>query len=213
MQAVKEHKPEVRKVNTDSSTKFLRPMPGASRMYPETDIPTFSFSKSFINAISIPELITEKAARLEQDFNLGSDLSRELVEHEGHFATYLKQFPNLEPLLIARTMIEMPKEIKKRFQIKPLHGHIEYVLDLVNQGKIQAGNIFNTLLLKAQGKTVDLSKFTPVDEDEVREFITVFFQKNPDSRPNVVMGEVMKNFSGRIDGKRAMELVMEAGKQ
>ncbi|MEK6940520.1 MAG: Glu-tRNA(Gln) amidotransferase subunit GatE [Nanoarchaeota archaeon] len=213
LQAVKEHKPEVRKVNTDSSTKFLRPMPGASRMYPETDIPTFSFSKSFINAISIPELITEKAARLEQDFNLGSDLSRELVEHEGHFATYLKQFPNLEPLLIARTMIEMPKEIKKRFQIKPLHGHIEYVLDLVNQGKIQAGNIFNTLLLKAQGKTVDLSKFTPVDEDEVREFITVFFQKNPDSRPNVVMGEVMKNFSGRIDGKRAMELVMEAGKQ
>ena len=30
---------EVRRVTPEGKTRYLRPMPGASRMYPETDIP------------------------------------------------------------------------------------------------------------------------------------------------------------------------------
>src|SRR3989344_3242539 len=48
---------EVRKANPDGTTSYLRSMPGAARMYPETDVPLVLPD---LPSISLPELLDEK---------------------------------------------------------------------------------------------------------------------------------------------------------
>ncbi len=45
----KEIKPEVRNALANGETEFLRPLPGAARMYPETDLPLLKISSQMIN--------------------------------------------------------------------------------------------------------------------------------------------------------------------
>ena len=45
---------EVRKANDNGTTSFLRPLPGAARMYPDTDIKTISVNKELLNEVKIP---------------------------------------------------------------------------------------------------------------------------------------------------------------
>ncbi|MBU0907085.1 MAG: Glu-tRNA(Gln) amidotransferase subunit GatE, partial [Nanoarchaeota archaeon] len=49
---------EVRGALEDGSTKFLRPLPGGARMYPETDLPLLKISRDRINELkkSLPKL-------------------------------------------------------------------------------------------------------------------------------------------------------------
>ena len=68
---------EVRKANDDATSTFLRPMPGAARMYPETDtIPVITNSKN----INIPELIVDKIIRFEKKYHLSKDLATQIVK-------------------------------------------------------------------------------------------------------------------------------------
>ena len=43
--------PQVRNALPDGNTEILRPMPGASRMYPETDLPLLRIKKDFIDDV------------------------------------------------------------------------------------------------------------------------------------------------------------------
>lgn len=207
LQSVKDHKSEVRKVNPDNSSSFLRPMPGAARMYPETDVPTFALSKKLLEQIELPELITEKAIRLEKQYGISSELARELVEDEETFASLVKKFKNVSPALLGKVLVEMPKEIKARFNVQPSMVHIEETLGALNENKISKDAVFEVLCQKAQGKTVDVSRFTQVSDEELKSFIKVLKKTQPDAKPNVLMGEVMKVYRGRIDGKKAMEII------
>ena len=66
---------EVRKVTPENLTKYLRPMPGASRMYPETDIAPFQISG--IN-VSKPKTLDER----EKNLPLNDEESKQLVNRE-----------------------------------------------------------------------------------------------------------------------------------
>jgi len=74
---------EVRKANADGTTEFLRPMPGAARMYPETDLPLLSISRDFVNDIkkSLPKLRSDIKQELKSH-GLGQEMIN-LVVSEG----------------------------------------------------------------------------------------------------------------------------------
>ena len=54
----------VRKANSDFTTTFLRPMPGAARMYPETDVAPIKITKERLKKIDSVELISDKTEKL-----------------------------------------------------------------------------------------------------------------------------------------------------
>jgi Glu-tRNA(Gln) amidotransferase subunit E-like FAD-binding protein len=64
---------EVRKAEPDGTTGFLRPMPGAARMYPETDVVPVKISTE---GIKLSELIDEKTKKYE---SLGLGEARQAV--------------------------------------------------------------------------------------------------------------------------------------
>ena len=73
--------PQVRNALPDGNTKFLRPMPGASRMYPETDLPLLRIKKDFIDDVkrTLPKLSSELSSELKK-YNLHEELIRPHIE-------------------------------------------------------------------------------------------------------------------------------------
>lgn len=72
---------EVRAVQPDDSTRFLRPMPGAARMYPETDVPPIRIPEARWKATleSLPAKPEEKVAQLVQRHGVSQDTARQLL--------------------------------------------------------------------------------------------------------------------------------------
>ena len=166
--------PEVRKANEDGSTDFLRPIPGASRMYPETDVVPIPITKKWLDQIELPELITEKAIKLEKKFQLSSDLAREIIQENINFQEYAQKYQNIKPNFIAQILLEIPKEIKTRFKldIKQISNEdYNYVLTALNKNEVPKEAVIELLTESARGKKINLEKYKTVSEEELENFV------------------------------------------
>lgn len=72
---------EVRAVQPDDSTRFLRPMPGAARMYPETDVPPIRVTAGRWKATlaHLPPKPEERVAQLVQGHGVSKDTAQQLL--------------------------------------------------------------------------------------------------------------------------------------
>ncbi len=72
---------EVRAVQPDDSTRFMRPMPGAARMYPETDVPPIAVSPSAWKEVRsrLPPKPEEKVAIFVKSHGVSADIAQQLV--------------------------------------------------------------------------------------------------------------------------------------
>ncbi|HLF16207.1 MAG TPA: Glu-tRNA(Gln) amidotransferase subunit GatE, partial [Candidatus Thermoplasmatota archaeon] len=75
---------EVRGVQPDDSTRFLRPMPGAARMYPETDVPPTRITSERWQKIlrNLPPKPEERIAAFVKQHGLPKEVAQQLL-HEG----------------------------------------------------------------------------------------------------------------------------------
>src|SRR3989344_3801223 len=91
---------EVRKAHEDATTSYLRPMPSAARMYPETDVPLIYLS---LQNIKIPELLTEKIKRYQEKSGLGADLAEFVARSDKVllFEEMVNDHPQIKPAFVA----------------------------------------------------------------------------------------------------------------
>ena len=75
---------ETRAANADGTTRYMRPRPGAARMYPETDIPPSLITSDLLGRVrsSLPEPAEKKRARLMKDYRLNEKLAKQLIDSE-----------------------------------------------------------------------------------------------------------------------------------
>lgn len=75
---------ETRAANADGTTRYMRPRPGAARMYPETDIPPSLITSAFVDRIrsNLPERAEKKLERLMKKYNLNKKLAKQIVDSE-----------------------------------------------------------------------------------------------------------------------------------
>ncbi len=71
---------ETRKMLSDGGSAYLRPLPGAARMYPETDVPPVPISGR-IDEILIPinESLSDKKDRYVREYGFSEDMARKIV--------------------------------------------------------------------------------------------------------------------------------------
>ena len=213
--SLKDSKPEVRKANPDGSTVFLRPMPGAERMYPETDVLTVEITKQRIKMIGLPELISEKAMKYEKQYGMNPDLAREIVEEGMPFDSYVKSLPDVDPVFIAHTFVNSPKEIRKRYNLDcslPERDFLE-VLSYLGKGMINKDAVFEMLAEKAKGNPVDVSKYRQLSAGDLEAEIRKIAGQNKGASVNALMGEIMKRYRGKVDGWKVMEILKALSKQ
>ena len=107
---------ETRKALEDGNSEYLRPLPTASRMYVETDIPAITISRKYIEKIAknLPELPSEKKNRITAKYGLSEDLATQLVKNNkvDDFEK-LEAVYNLDSTVIASTLAYTIKELKR----------------------------------------------------------------------------------------------------
>lgn len=200
--------PHVRKANPDGTTTYLRPMPGSARMYPETDIPPITVSQPRLKMLKIPELITEKAIKLEKKYKLQAKLAREVIEIP-LFENLVNKY-KLEPNFIAQILVEIPKEIESRFKLKInkiKDSDFELVIKNIAENKIPKSAAIEVLTKAAEGKTTNISDYKSISDSDLEKEIKLIIQKNKGAPINALMGEVMKKFRGKVDGKKAIDII------
>lgn len=199
---------EVRNAKDDGTSVYLRPMPGSSRMYPETDVKTIVPDTS---SIELPELIKDKVSRFEKDYGLPKQVAKELV-FEQDFEIFVKKYPQVKPVTIAEVLVSAPKEVKTRFNLDIDTGSVKFIeladriLSKMNSGDLAKEAVIEILVEHARGKDIDFSRFK-TNEDELNGYIVELISKHPNLNTSAIMGEVMKKYRGKYPGARIMELV------
>lgn len=201
---------EVRRARDDATSTYMRPLAGGHRMYPETDfIPVVPD----MSDIQLPELISHKIKRYQKQYKLSEDLAR-LCARSGYDMDKLtKDFSKLTPTFIADTLINKPKEIKKRFNADvDIDAHYEEILSRVNKGELSKEAVIDVLQMAADGKNIDYDAYAGIDEQKLREEISLSLEENPGKKPNVIMGIIMNKYRGKVEGKKVMEIILELSK-
>ncbi len=204
--------PHVRKAEPDFSTSFLRPMPGADRMYPETDIPPIL--PPAIGAIKLKTV--EEKVRDYAAAGINDDMAAQLVREEGlrgeSFAAILERYPTVDRGLLGFIFVALPKDLKRRenLDFDPWERHAD-ILGPMQRGEIVAGKDVALELAKsiAQGGALDLARFRAVDLGQVEADIAQLVRANPGKNQGVLMGMAMQKWRGKVDGKVVAQLVQK----
>ena len=199
----------VRKVNSDGSSTFLRPMPGAARMYPETDIKSIPISKEKLMSIKVPELLDEIALRFEKKYGLREDIAKEIVSQEIDFDKFTKF--KVDKKLIGEILVNYPKEIKKRFKLEGLkEKDFLEVIGYLEKGKVTKEGVLDVLVKKIKKENIVFHK--GLSDKEIEKKLKALVKKNPKAPIGGLMGDAMKMFKGRVDGKKVMEILKKLHK-
>lgn len=207
----KKIKEEVRKAESDFSTSFLRPMPGAARMYPETDVAPITITKERLNGIKLPELIADKLENLEKKYGINGDKIKNLMKMElfSLFEEIVKD-KKLKPAFVCETLLSYSSEIiKKDKNAEPLkinEDHLKKIFEELSNGKITKDSVMQILLDVATGKGFNIAKYG-LKEINLEEEISKIVKAKPGLNPGAYMGIVMGKFKGQVDGKKAMEIL------
>lgn len=124
---------EVRAVQPDDSTRFMRPMPGAARMYPETDVPpTRVTTQRWKDTLAhLPPKPEERIAAFVKQYGLSQDLATQLLanEAEGDFAAWA---PLADAALVARLLLQYLPTLAHPDRVR---AHVPAILAALGQGR------------------------------------------------------------------------------
>ncbi|MBL7050676.1 Glu-tRNA(Gln) amidotransferase subunit GatE [Candidatus Woesearchaeota archaeon] len=208
---IKKHKKitrDVRKAEPDMTTSFSRPMPGASRMYPETDVKTIEVTDKLLKQIPHVKLIKDQIKEITKKYNLNKELSTAIIKKGIAIDKFTTDYPNIPAEFIAQTLINSPKELRKRYGLKlDIYKIINPIFEKLNGNKITREAVFELILTIAQGKKPNYNKYKPISEEGVTEEVKQVIAKNKGAPVNALMGILMSKYRGKIDGKKAMELI------
>jgi len=212
---------ETRDANEDATSRYLRPLPGAARMYPETDVPPVEPDPS---EIETPELLTEKVDRYQTAFGLDAGLAEQVA-----YGEYMPLFERVveagvDPTLAADT-VESTLTALRRDDV-PVEDltdeHIEDALLAVEDGDVPNEGLEDLLTALAEGpalsaeEAVEQEDLGGVSEDEVREAVVQVVERNAEQVEQEgmgafsgLMGECMGQLRGKADGDLVSSVLRE----
>jgi Glu-tRNA(Gln) amidotransferase subunit E-like FAD-binding protein len=207
---------QVRKAMPDGSTEFLRPMPGASRMYPETDLPLLRIKKDFIDETkrSLPKLSSELTNELKR-FGLHEELISLILKDKK--IEEFKELMNIikNPELVAKVLVLYPRELASKNdlseeKIKDILNKdiIVGILEAIQKKKITDRQVKETMERVINGiEFSDALRFEEHDSGKIEEKIINLLKEKPGLSDNAYMGLLMKEFKGKIDAKSLMDII------
>ncbi len=205
---------EVRNALSDGTTEFLRPMPGAARMYPETDLPLLKISRDFINKVKkdLPKLKSEIEKELRKE-GLNEEMIKLLFKRNK--VEEFKEMLNVinKPQLIIKSLLIFPNEIVSRNKLKLdkiseiIEDNLADVLRFVKEGKISENQVKDVLMKLVEGKSLKDAIKIEKPSENIEEKIMKIIKEKPGLSEKAYMGLIMKEFGGQINGKEAMEII------
>jgi len=212
---------ETRGANEDGTTRYLRPLPGAARMYPETDVPPV---EPDVTEVEPPELLTEKVERYAAEYDLDPGLA-EQVAYGASMPVFERAVEaGVDPTLAASTLASTLTELRRDdVPVERLSDdHLVDALSLVETGEVPNEGLDDLLVALAEDPdrsaeaAVEAAGLGGVDEDEVREVVVEVVERNADQVADegmaafsALMGECMGALRGKADGDVVSDVLRE----
>jgi len=210
---------ETRKMLESGSTAYMRPLPGAARMYPETDVLPVAIDDARWNAVKIPELLTVRAERYAKEFEIELPYALQLAGSEKLplFEQAVKE--GIRAKLAAFTILSTATELRRDgVDITKIPDEAYLATwHAVESGKAAREAIPELFRSIAAGSTLEqsLKKLAPaVSREELETIIRKIIAERSDfvaqkgkGALGPLMGVVMAEMRGSVDGKLVSEVL------
>jgi glutamyl-tRNA(Gln) amidotransferase subunit E len=210
---------ETRKMLESGSTAYMRPLPGAARMYPETDVLPVLIDDARWEAVVVPELLTAKAERFTAAYGIEKNYALQLASSEKLplFNQAVKE--GIKPKLAAFTILSASTELRRDgvdIQKIPDQAYLD-IWHAVDSGRAAREAIPELLRSIAGGSTFAeaLGKLAPsVTREELEKIVRKIIAERKDfvaqkgrAAMGPLMGVVMAEVRGSVDGKVVSEIL------
>ena len=212
---------ETRGANDDGTTRYLRPLPGAARMYPETDVPPVELDPS---EVETPELLTRKVDRYQSEFGLGAGLA-EQVAYGRRMPLFERAVDSGIDATFAAGLLESTLTELRRDDVEVgvlTDDHLLDVMRLVEDGELAKEGVTAVLSTIAADPelspeaAVEEAGLSGVSESDVRDAVTEVVDRNADQIDaegmgafSALMGEAMGALRGKADGEVVSDVLRE----
>jgi len=184
-------------------TRFMRPLPGSARMYPETDEQPVMITKEMLSSVKLPTTPEERKKELEK-MGLNSELANQLVRSRvlDGFISLSKGLKNTKPSVIASALMAAPEGL----DVSP-------ALRLVDSGKV-AKESMDTLIEgmkegRAAEKVAEEKKLFLIGEAELRKKIAGIVAANKGANVGQLIGKAMAELRGKADAQVVKNIIEE----
>jgi glutamyl-tRNA(Gln) amidotransferase subunit E len=225
-EALKNIPEETRGANPDGTTRYMRPRPGAARMYPETDVPPIRITRDYLEKLRtrLPELPAQKMNRLMKSYGLNEKLAKQILdsEYEHLFETILAE-TCVSPTTVAAVLTETFKGLKREgTAIENISDkQIQELFHLIDAGKTVKEAIpqIAPWLTKHEGASVEDAienlGLTMIFEKEIEKIINELIEKNKrliekksvKEAFGILMGMAMKMVRGRANVEQVASIL------
>ena len=210
---------ETRLATPTGETVFLRPRPGASRMYPETDIPPIIISDAELEYAknNIPKSWDESIKDIENKYSLNHQLAEQIFD-----SPYIELFEKIigktkvNPTFVASVLCSSITNLERNGLDSQLLSNSEIIksFEFLESGKIakESIEIIYENIMAGKSDTIEEAmknaSIETVNEAKLEEIIEKIVQDNKNIIENQkeraigpLMGIAMKELRGKISGE------------
>jgi glutamyl-tRNA(Gln) amidotransferase subunit E len=218
---------ETRAATPEGQTVFLRPRPGAARMYPETDIPTIPVTDPHLKTLAgqVPRPWDEEIESISSKYGLNSKLATQIFDSD-----YLAVFERITlnskvpPTFTASKLTEDLVSLQRQgLDVEVLDE--EKIVDIFS--RLDAGSIAKESvvpifekLMKGEAQTVNEAVIaagaSSIADEELGRILDKIIEENMAvvrekgaAAINTVMGRAMAALRGKADGQKINSVLKE----
>jgi len=230
-EAIKGVPQETRAPKPDGTTRYMRPRPGAARMYPETDIPPIQITEDYIRKIGLqlPELPEQKLERLMEKYKLNQKLARQVLDskHSELFKSIAKE-TKVSPTTVAAFLTETLKALKRDcVEVdKVSESQIREIFNEISAGELTKEAIPDVIVWlsshenKGVQEAIKSLGLKVISENELRALVEKMIEDNKnlirergENSFGVLMGIVMKELRGKVHAALVSRVLREKLKE
>ena len=226
-EAVKGVPEETRAANPDGTTRYMRPRPGAARMYPETDIPPIPITDEHIRRLrkALPELPEHRIRRLIKEYGINKKLALQLQDSEyGNLFERIVEETAASPTLVAATLTETFKSLKREgIKVEKLRDNqIIKIFKLISTGKTSKEALPEIVKWLSEHESanpmdaVEALGLSMLPKDEVQRIIREIVSRNRElvvekgeRAFGFLMGLIMKKYRGKVNAEEVSKMLRE----
>jgi len=211
---------ETRAALPDGTTRFTRPLPGAARMYPESDIEPIVIKNNFLKILKkeLPEPLTKKIEKFKKELKLSELLAKEILRSEWieTFEKIVSRY-KVQPSLVASVFTSVLKDLQRRekIDIKNLEeNHFIQIFSSLEKNKIAKEAIPEILKFFANNPSASIEEAIEklslkLSKEEAEKILKEILTKNPDLSKEKILGIFLSRVRGKINVEEVKRILDE----